>query len=56
VLTVADAPEFGQAGGMIQLVVEESKVRFDINLAVAKRSRLRISAQLLHLARRVDGK
>lgn len=41
---------------MIQLLVEENKVRFDINLTAAKRTGLAISAQLLRLARNVDGK
>ncbi len=56
VLTVSDARDFVSAGGIIELVLEDSKIRFDINLSEAKRSGLRISAQLLQLARQVDGK
>jgi hypothetical protein len=44
------------SGGMIQLFVEENKVRFDINLTAAKKSGLAISAQLLRLARNVESK
>jgi hypothetical protein len=56
VLTVGESQQFQEAGGMIHLVLDESKVRFDINLAAAKDAGLRISAQLLRLARRVQGK
>jgi hypothetical protein len=56
VLTVGSHNLFLTSGGMIQLFVEESKVRFDISLTAAKRSGLSISAQLLRLARVVEGK
>ena len=56
VLTVSDARDFVSAGGVIELVLEDSKIRFDINLSEAKNSGLRISAQLLQLARKVDGR
>jgi hypothetical protein len=56
VLTVGDSPHFAAAGGMIYLFVDESKVRFDINLAAAKQSQITISAALLRLARKVEGK
>ena len=56
VLTVGDSKEFSAAGGMIYLFVEESKIRFDINLAAARQARISISAQLLRLARTVEGK
>ena len=56
VLTVGESNEFRDAGGITYLFVEQSKVRFDINLGAAKRSGLRISAQLLRLARRVEDK
>jgi hypothetical protein len=55
-LTVGNHHLFLASGGMIQLFVEESKVRFDINLTGAKQSGLAISAQLLRLARNVEGK
>lgn len=53
VLTVGDSTDFSDAGGMVYLFVERSKVRFDINLEAAKQSGLRISSQLLRLARNV---
>jgi hypothetical protein len=51
VLTVADLDGFLDQGGMIGLVVEENKVRFQIRQDVAERSRLRISSKLLSLAK-----
>ena len=56
VLTVGDTRGFAREGGIIELLLEDNKIRFDINLNEAKRSGLRISAQLLQLARQVQGK
>ena len=51
VLTVGDTDGFLRAGGMINFVLEENKVRFLINQAAAERSGLRISSKLLRLAK-----
>jgi len=53
VLTVGDVPSFVDEGGIIGLVVDRGKVRFEINAAGAERAGLRISSQLLKLARSV---
>ncbi|GFO70484.1 hypothetical protein GMLC_40630 [Geomonas limicola] len=53
VLTVADQEGFCQAGGMINLVSVKNRVGFEVNMAAATRVRLRISSQLLKLARQV---
>jgi len=53
ILTVADRPGFLEAGGMINFVVEEKKVRFEINTAAAERARLQVRSRLLRLARRI---
>jgi hypothetical protein len=50
VLTVSDMPEFTRRGGMIQFVVEENKVRFEVNLTSAERTGLTLSSQLLKVA------
>jgi hypothetical protein len=55
VLTVGDADGFLGAGGMIRLFLEGNKVRFEINRQAAESARLRISSQLLLLARNVVG-
>jgi hypothetical protein len=54
VLTVGESQAFAKAGGMIRLLLEEKKVRFDVNTARAAAERLKISSQLLKLARNVS--
>jgi hypothetical protein len=53
-LTVGDDPGFLEEGGMINFLVEERKVRFEIGLVKARSAKLDISSQLLRLAKRVD--
>jgi hypothetical protein len=52
-LTIGDVEGFGEAGGIIHLVLEDGRVRFRINEKVAERQRLRISSKLLSLAAEV---
>jgi hypothetical protein len=56
VLTVTDAERGANAGSMITFVLEDSKVRFDIAPAPAEQSKLKISARLLNVARKVLGR
>ena len=53
ILIVGDVPGFLQAGGTINFVIEEKKVRFEINLAATARAKLQIRSSLLRLAIRV---
>ena len=53
VLTVGEADWFVDAGGMIRLFVEGGKVRFEVNADAAERAQLKVSSQLLKLARSV---
>lgn len=50
VLTVSDLPQFTEHGGMIQFVVEDNHVRFQVNVATAKRAGLAMSSELLKVA------
>jgi hypothetical protein len=50
VLTISDVDNFAQRGGIAQMFVENGKMRFDLNVEVAKRSRLQLSSKLLVLA------
>jgi hypothetical protein len=50
VLTVSDIDNFAGRGGVIGLVMEDQVVRFAVNRTAAEEARLRISAQVLHLA------
>lgn len=53
ILTISDIGHFDQSGGIISFVTVDDKVRFQINLAAARRSGLKISSQLMKLARNV---
>jgi hypothetical protein len=50
VLTVGETVEFIDGGGIINLRLEEARVRVEINPDAAARARLRISSKLLSLA------
>jgi hypothetical protein len=54
VLTIGDVDGFATRGGMINLVMEEKKVRFEINVEAMERAGLKPASQLLRLARIVD--
>lgn len=54
VLTIADHEGFLRRGGGIELLSENNRIRFDINLQRIKGSGLDISSRLLHLARKVQ--
>ena len=54
VLTVSDIDGFAEAGGTMQFVVQENRVRFVVNLDAATQSKLRVSAKLLALARVIN--
>ena len=53
ILTIADMPGFIDSGGMVGLGVEKAKIRFEVNIAAADKARLKMSSQLLRLAKRV---
>ena len=56
ILTVSSLPGFLNHGGMIQFLVEESRVRFSIDLARTAEAHLTVSSELLKLAVAVQGK
>lgn len=56
VLTVSDMDQFIQRGGMVGFTLEGNRVRFNVNLDAAEKARLKISSQLLKLAKTVTGK
>lgn len=55
VLTVGESDDFLPLGGMINFVLEQDRVRFEINLDAAERHRLKLSSKLLAVARVVNG-
>jgi|HubBroStandDraft_3_1064219.scaffolds.fasta_scaffold398811_2 hypothetical protein len=54
VLTVGDEETFIRAGGMISFIIEDRRVRFDINQTAAQNAALKLSSKLLSVARSVE--
>jgi hypothetical protein len=54
ILTISEMDRFVQAGGIINFVIEQNKVRFEINPEAAKKAGLKVSSQLLNLGRRYE--
>jgi hypothetical protein len=50
VLTVSETDQFIDAGGMINFLIQDDKIRFQISDAAAKKAGLQISSKLLSLA------
>lgn len=50
VLTIGDTYGFAQRGLMVNFLIENGKIQFEINLDASRRAGLRISSQLLKLA------
>lgn len=51
VLTVGESDDFLAQGGVVNFVLEEDRVRFEINLRAAESHRLKLSSKLLAVAR-----
>jgi hypothetical protein len=54
ILTIGEKPGFAKSGGIINLVLEDNRVRFEVNVDAAKEADLNISSRLLALARIVQ--
>jgi hypothetical protein len=55
VLTVADTKGFAEQGGMINFVLENDRVQFEVNRKAAEQAGLKISSKLLSVAKLVVG-
>lgn len=55
ILTVSDAPNFLQRGGMMQFVTVANHVRFSVNLDAVRSAQLSLSSELLRVAKSVNG-
>ncbi len=51
VLTIGESPGFAGHFGIINFIMEDGRVRFEINADAAKRARLNVSSKLLSLAK-----
>jgi hypothetical protein len=52
-LTISAYPGFAREDGMIEIAMQDDRVRFDINLAEGRRAGFRFSPQMLRLARQI---
>tara|TARA_R110000787_G_scaffold170629_2_gene283274 strand:+ start:5220 stop:5756 length:537 start_codon:yes stop_codon:yes gene_type:complete len=52
-LTVSDYEDFARMGGMIELVIDDGRYKFDVDYSRVLQSHLRLSSSMLKLARRV---
>jgi hypothetical protein len=55
VLTVGDTKGFAELGGIINFVLENDRVHFEVNRKAAEQAGLQISSKLLSVAKRVIG-
>ena len=55
VLTVGESEHFVHSGGMIGVLLEDNRIRFEINLEAAEQAKLKMSSRLLALAKTVVG-
>jgi hypothetical protein len=53
VLTAGECDKFLDAGGMINFILSENKVAFEINTAAAKDAKIQINSRVLRLAKRI---
>jgi hypothetical protein len=51
ILTVSDIEGFSRLGGMIELVLDDERVRFEVNLDATTKAGLELSSELLKVAR-----
>ncbi|MDQ3069982.1 MAG: YfiR family protein [Acidobacteriota bacterium] len=56
VLTVSDREGFARSDGIIELFLERDRMRFAVNVELARRARLHLSSRLLNLSKVVHGK
>jgi hypothetical protein len=55
VLTVGDTKDFVGQGGMINFILEDDRVKFEVSPAAAERAGLKISSKLLSVAKLIVG-
>jgi hypothetical protein len=54
ILTVGEMDHFAERGGIIRFKTDKQRIRLEINVVVAEQAQLRISSELLKLARIVN--
>ena len=56
ILTVSDLESFSNEGGMIEFLLIDDTLKFDINLGAAEKSGLKLSSELLRVAHDIKGR
>jgi hypothetical protein len=56
VLVVGETAGFGERGAIANFFVDEERIRFELNIAVARQAQLRLDAKLLSLGKPVGAK
>lgn len=54
ILTIGELPGFAERGGIINFILEDNRVRFEVNVDAAKQANINISSRLLSLAKIVQ--
>lgn len=54
-MTVGETDGFLESGGIVNFLMEDERVRFEINNTAARQAKLKIRSKLLRLAKRVIG-
>jgi hypothetical protein len=50
VLTVGETSDFTERGGILNFVIHDGRLRFEVNVAAAEAHHLKVSSKLLQLA------
>lgn len=53
ILTISDYPEFAQSGGMIEMLPDDGRYRFDVDYRQVQRNGLKLASGMLKMARAV---
>ena len=56
ILTITEAEQGLAVGSIINFVMDGNRVRFDVSNAAAERNKIKLDAELLSVARQVEGK
>ncbi len=53
ILTIGESEDFIEQGGMINFILIDNKIQFEVNVSAAQRAGLEVSSKLLRLAQRI---
>jgi len=56
IMTIGETEDFLENGGTIRFVLQDNKIRFEVNLAAAERAGIKFRSKLMRLANKVTKK